>query len=52
MTTAREANGKMDTQVEVRVYPCNNNSGNAKKKFSQFSVKPEGVIIQGTNRHR
>lgn len=49
---AKEANERLDTQVEVRVYPCNNNSGNGKKKFSQFSVKPEGVIIQGTNRHR
>jgi len=49
---AKEANDRLDTQVEVRVYPCNNNSGNGKKKFSQFSVKPEGVIIQGTNRHR
>jgi len=52
LNPAKEANDRLDTQVEVRVYPCNNNSGNGKKKFSQFSVKPEGVIIQGTNRHR
>lgn len=47
-----EVNARLDTQVEVRVYPCNNNNGNSssKKKFTQFTVKPEGVIIQGTNR--
>jgi len=51
---ASEINSRLDTQVEVRVYPCNNNSNNStqKKKFTQFHVKPEGVIIQGTNRHR
>eukprot|EP00986_Skeletonema_menzelii_P006942 scaffold2627_cov142-Skeletonema_menzelii.AAC.6 len=51
---ASEINSRLDTQVEVRVYPCNNNSNNntQKKKFTQFHVKPEGVIIQGTNRHR
>lgn len=47
-----DVNARLDTQVEVRVYPCNNNSGNKKKQFTQFMVKPEGVIIQGTNRHR
>ncbi|KAL7465299.1 hypothetical protein ACHAXS_005626 [Conticribra weissflogii] len=53
LNPASEINARLDTQVEVRVYPCNNNSqvGN-KKKFTQFNVKPEGVIIQGTNRHR
>jgi len=50
---AAEINGKLDTQVEVRVYPCNNNNSNPpKKKSTQFHVKPEGVIIQGTNKHR
>jgi len=52
LNQAKDVNDRLDTQVEVKVYPCNNNSGNVKKKFSQFSVKPEGVIIQGTNRHR
>lgn len=48
---AAEVNSRLDTQVEVRVYPCNN-SQSGKKKFTQFMVKPEGVIIQGTNRSR
>ena len=39
----------MDTQVEVRVYPCNNSAG--KKKYTTFTVKPEGVVIQGSNRN-
>lgn len=48
-----EVNARLDTQVEVKVYPCNNNSqSGGKKKFTQFTVKPEGVIIQGNNRHR
>lgn len=56
LNPATEINSRLDTQVEVRVYPCNNNNGTAtahtqKKKFTQFHVKPEGVIIQGTNRH-
>lgn len=56
LNPASEINSRLDTQVEVRVYPCNNNASaagqNPKKKFTQFTVKPEGVIIQGTNRHR
>lgn len=55
LNTAAEINSQLDTQVEVRVYPCNNNSSAnhpQKKKFTQFHVKPEGVIIQGSNRHR
>ncbi|KAL7517442.1 hypothetical protein ACHAWX_002363 [Stephanocyclus meneghinianus] len=53
LNPASDINARLDTQVEVRVYPCNNNSTQApKKKFTQFNVKPEGVIIQGTNRHR
>eukprot|EP00559_Dactyliosolen_fragilissimus_P009846 CAMPEP_0184855252 /NCGR_PEP_ID=MMETSP0580-20130426/552_1 /TAXON_ID=1118495 /ORGANISM="Dactyliosolen fragilissimus" /LENGTH=738 /DNA_ID=CAMNT_0027349719 /DNA_START=539 /DNA_END=2755 /DNA_ORIENTATION=+ len=48
-----EVNARLDTQVEVKVYPCNNSSGNGgKRKFTTFTVRPEGVIIQGTNRHR
>jgi len=51
---ASEINSRIDTQVEVKVYPCNAN-GNAmtshgKKKFTQFTVKPEGIVIQGSNR--
>ena len=34
-------NARLDTQVEVRVYPCNNSSSERKKKFTQFMVKPE-----------
>lgn len=53
LNPATEINSRLDTQVEVRVYPCNNNNTHPpKKKFTQFHVKPEGVIIQGTNRHR
>lgn len=47
-----EVNARLDTQVEVRVYPCNNSNNDRKKKFTQFMVKPEGVIIQGTNKNR
>ena len=47
-----EVNNRLDTQVEVRVYPCNNSNSDRKKKFTQFMVKPEGVIIQGTNKNR
>ena len=57
LNPAADVNSRLDTQVEVRVYPCNNNNNNSgaaahlqKKKFTQFHVKPEGVIIQGTNR--
>jgi hypothetical protein len=56
LNPAADVNSRLDTQVEVRVYPCNNNNNNGaaahlqKKKFTQFHVKPEGVIIQGTNR--
>jgi len=48
LNPASDINGRLDTQVEIKVYPCNNSHG--KKKFTQFMVKPEGVIIQGTNR--
>jgi hypothetical protein len=36
-----EVNARLDTQVEVRVYPCNNSNSDRKKKFTQFMVKPE-----------
>lgn len=49
---ASEVNSRLDTQVEVRVYPCNNSQGSGKKKFTTFTIKPEGVIIQGSNRTR
>lgn len=49
---ASEVNSRLDTQVEVRVYPCNNSQGSGKKKFTTFTIKPEGVIIQGSNRSR
>lgn len=49
---ASDINARLDTQVEVRVYPCNNNQGGGKKKFTTFTIKPEGVIIQGSNRSR
>lgn len=46
-----DINARLDTQVEVRVYPCNNSAG-SKKKYTTFTIKPEGVIIQGSNRNR
>jgi hypothetical protein len=46
LNPASDINARLDTQVEVRVYPCNNNStqGN-KKKFTQFNVKPEVSFV-------
>ena len=38
---ASEINARLDTQVEVRVYPCNNSQGGGKKKFTTFTIKPE-----------
>lgn len=38
---ASEINSRLDTQVEVRVYPCNNSQGSGKKKFTTFTIKPE-----------
>jgi hypothetical protein len=39
---ASEVNARLDTQVEVRVYPCNNSqSSSGKKKCTTFTVKPE-----------
>jgi len=49
---ASDVNARLDTQVEVRVYPCNNSQTGGKKKFTTFTIKPEGVIIQGSNRNR
>jgi hypothetical protein len=37
-----EVNNRLDTQVEVKVYPCNNSqSASGKKKGTTFTVKPE-----------
>jgi hypothetical protein len=52
LNPASDVNGRLDTQVEVRVYPCNNSQSGGKKKFTSFTIKPEGVIIQGSNRNR
>eukprot|EP00934_Nitzschia_sp_Nitz4_P009207 Nitzschia sp. Nitz4//scaffold8_size234185//21254//23204//NITZ4_001233-RA/size234185-augustus-gene-0.234-mRNA-1//1//CDS//3329559734//9197//frame0 len=50
---ASEVNARLDFQVEVRVYPCNNSqNGGGKKKFSTLTIKPEGVVIQGSGRSR
>jgi hypothetical protein len=49
---ASDVNSRLDTQVEVRVYPCSNSTAGGKKKFTTFTIKPEGVIIQGNNRNR
>ena len=50
---ATDVNTRLDTQVEVRVYPCNNSqSSSSKKRFTSFTIKPEGVVIQGSNRAR
>ena len=38
---ASDINSRLDTQVEVRVYPCNNSQGGTKKKFTTFMIKPE-----------
>jgi hypothetical protein len=38
---ASDVNARLDTQVEVRVYPCNNNQGPGKKKYTTFTIKPE-----------
>ena len=51
LNPASEVNSRLDTQVEVRVYPCNSQSS-GKKKVTNFTIKPEGVIIQGSNRNR
>jgi hypothetical protein len=44
LNPASELNSRLDTQVEIKVYPCNNSShGNngGRKKCTQFIVKPE-----------
>jgi hypothetical protein len=41
---ASDINSRLDTQVEVRVYPCNNSQGGGKKKFTTFTIKPEVSI--------
>ena len=42
---ASEVNSRLDTQVEVRVYPCNNSQGSGKKKFTTFTIKPEVRVV-------
>jgi hypothetical protein len=42
---ASEINSRLDTQVEVRVYPCNNSQGGGKKKFTTFNIKPEVSLV-------
>ena len=46
LNPASEINSRLDTQVEVRVYPCNNNNSQntSKKKFATVTVKPEVSI--------
>ena len=50
LNPAALVNAGLDTQVEIRVYPCNH--GDARRKSAQFHVRPEGVVIRGTHRHR
>jgi hypothetical protein len=46
---ASEINARLDTQVEVRVYPCNNSQGGGKKKFTTFTIKPEVSVFSLTS---
>jgi hypothetical protein len=48
LNPASEINARLDTQVEVRVYPCNSQE-NGKKKFTTFNVKPEVKTFSFTN---
>jgi hypothetical protein len=44
LNPASEINSRLDTQVEIKVYPCSNSShsgNNGRKKVTQFMVKPE-----------
>jgi hypothetical protein len=42
LNSAVDINARLDTRVEVRVYPCSNSTGNGvNKKFTQFTIKPE-----------
>jgi hypothetical protein len=47
---ASDVNSRLDTQVEVRVYPCNNSQGGGKKKFTTFTIKPEVCNIVSVQR--
>lgn len=49
---ASDVNARLDTQVEVRVYPCNNSNSSKKKAASSFTIRPEGCLISGNNRNR
>lgn len=46
---ASDVNARLDTQVEVRVYPCNNNQSGGKKKFTTFTIKPEVSLLIAPN---
>jgi hypothetical protein len=49
LNPAADINARLDTQVEIKVYPCSNSShsgNNGRKKVTQFMVKPE-VRAQG-----
>lgn len=49
---ASDINSRLDTQVEVRVYPCNNSQGGGKKKFTSFAIKPEvSTVIADCDLH-
>lgn len=41
LNPASDVNSRLDTQIEVKVYPCNNSNNGNRKKFTQFVVKPE-----------
>ena len=42
LNAAVDINARLDTRVEVKVYPCSNSAGSgANKKFTQFTIKPE-----------
>ena len=49
LNPASDINARLDTQLEVKVYPCNNSNSAQRKKVTTFLVKPEGILIQGTN---
>lgn len=48
-----DINARLNTQVEARIYPCNYISGyRGNRNFTQFTIRPEGIIIQGIDRKR
>ena len=50
LNPATEINSRLDTQVEVRVYPCNNNNDAdpPKKKFTRDRSKEASPVQTGT----